>query len=247
MTRRGFRRSRDDGELRGNVGRGAGARRSSAGAARARRSDEAARRQTRARPETPARDEPAPAAHRRGRRAIRRAYASLEVPAGSDFETVRKSYRRFMRKYHPDLHGGTPEALRAANDLTQRLTQAYKMLEEAPPPPAAPARSAGAAAIFEMLLQLSTRRRRGVRLSLFRSRHFSRFARERLDCSRRRAALQNARLVRRDRAHPVLPSFQRCIRPGKSCIVTPGGRGETPSQFVGRGGRAPVGTTSEPT
>jgi DnaJ-domain-containing protein 1 len=62
--------------------------------------------------------------------AIRKAYAALEVPAGSDFETVRKSYRRLMRKYHPDLHGGTPEKHRAATDLTQRLTQAYKTLEK---------------------------------------------------------------------------------------------------------------------
>jgi DnaJ-domain-containing protein 1 len=65
-----------------------------------------------------------------GDSAIRKAYAALEVPAGSDFETVRKSYRRLMRKYHPDLHGGTPEAQRAATDLTQRLTQAYKTLEK---------------------------------------------------------------------------------------------------------------------
>jgi DnaJ-domain-containing protein 1 len=65
-----------------------------------------------------------------GDNAIRKAYAALEVPAGSDFETVRKSYRRMMRKYHPDLHGGTPEAQRAATDLTQRLTQAYKTLEK---------------------------------------------------------------------------------------------------------------------
>lgn len=65
-----------------------------------------------------------------GDSAIRKAYADLEVPAGSDFETVRKSYRRLMRKYHPDLHGGTPEKQRAANDLTQRLTQAYKTLEK---------------------------------------------------------------------------------------------------------------------
>jgi DnaJ-domain-containing protein 1 len=62
--------------------------------------------------------------------AIRKAYAALEVPAGSDFETVRKSYRRLMRKYHPDLHGGAPEKHRAATDLTQRLTQAYKTLEK---------------------------------------------------------------------------------------------------------------------
>ncbi len=65
-----------------------------------------------------------------GDAAIRRAYAALEVPPGSDFETVRKAYRRLMRKYHPDLHGGSPEALRAANELTQRLTESYKLLEK---------------------------------------------------------------------------------------------------------------------
>lgn len=65
-----------------------------------------------------------------GDEAIRKAYAALEVPAGSDFETVRKSYRRLMRKYHPDLHTGSPEKQRAANDLTQRLTEAYKQLEK---------------------------------------------------------------------------------------------------------------------
>jgi DnaJ-domain-containing protein 1 len=65
-----------------------------------------------------------------GDESLRRAYAALEVPPGSDFETVRKAYRRLMRKYHPDLHGGSPEALRAANDLTQRLTEAYKIIEK---------------------------------------------------------------------------------------------------------------------
>jgi DnaJ-domain-containing protein 1 len=62
--------------------------------------------------------------------AIRKAYAALEVPPGSDFETVRKSYRRMMRRYHPDLHVGSPEKQRAANELTQRLTEAYKLLEK---------------------------------------------------------------------------------------------------------------------
>ena len=62
--------------------------------------------------------------------AIRKAYAALEVPPGSDFETVRKSYRRMMRKYHPDLHGGSPGETRAATELTQRLTEAYKTLEK---------------------------------------------------------------------------------------------------------------------
>ena len=83
----------------------------------------------RPRPEPPPRRPSSPRTAA-GDDAIRKAYASLEVPAGSDFETVRKSYRRLMRKYHPDLHGGTPEKARAATDLTQRLTQAYKTLEK---------------------------------------------------------------------------------------------------------------------
>jgi DnaJ-domain-containing protein 1 len=61
--------------------------------------------------------------------AIRRAYAALEIQPGSDFEAVRHSYLRLLRKYHPDLHADTPDKQRAATDLTQRLTEAYKTLE----------------------------------------------------------------------------------------------------------------------
>lgn len=61
---------------------------------------------------------------------LRRAYASLEVPPGSDFETVRKAYRTLMRKYHPDRHAQTPEKQKAATELAQKLTQAYKLLDK---------------------------------------------------------------------------------------------------------------------
>lgn len=61
---------------------------------------------------------------------IRRAYAALEVPPGSDFETVRKAYRTLMRKYHPDRHTNAPEKQKAATELTQKLTEAYKLLEK---------------------------------------------------------------------------------------------------------------------
>ena len=60
---------------------------------------------------------------------IARAYASLEVKPGSDFETVRKAYRNMMRKYHPDRHASSPEKQKAANELAQKLTDAYKTLE----------------------------------------------------------------------------------------------------------------------
>ncbi len=62
--------------------------------------------------------------------AIRRAYAALEVPPGSDFETVRRAYRTLMRKYHPDLHTSTPEKQKAANEIAQKLTDSYKLLEK---------------------------------------------------------------------------------------------------------------------
>jgi DnaJ-domain-containing protein 1 len=61
---------------------------------------------------------------------VRRAYAALEVPNGSNFEIVRRAYRTLMRKYHPDLHTSTPEKQKAANEITQKLTDAYKLLEK---------------------------------------------------------------------------------------------------------------------
>jgi len=61
---------------------------------------------------------------------LRRAYAALEVPFGSDFATVRKSYRALMRKYHPDRHAGSPEKQKAATELAQKLGQAYEIIEK---------------------------------------------------------------------------------------------------------------------
>jgi len=84
----------------------------------------------RPRSSAPPRSSPPPRRTAAGDDAIRKAYAALEIPAGSDFETVRRSYRTLMRKYHPDLHTGAPEKQRAATDLAQRLTEAYKTLEK---------------------------------------------------------------------------------------------------------------------
>jgi DnaJ-domain-containing protein 1 len=61
---------------------------------------------------------------------LRRAYAALEVPFGADFQTVRKSYRTLMRKYHPDRHQGSPEKQKAATELAQKLTLAYAVIEK---------------------------------------------------------------------------------------------------------------------
>ncbi|MCA9667267.1 MAG: J domain-containing protein [Myxococcales bacterium] len=62
---------------------------------------------------------------------LARLYAQLECPPGSDLTTVRKHYRRLMRKYHPDLHSGDDDKQRLATELSQKLTQAYNELRRA--------------------------------------------------------------------------------------------------------------------
>ena len=52
-------------------------------------------------------------------------YANLEVEMGADQATIKRSYRRLMRKYHPDKHSGDPERERLATEICQELTRAY--------------------------------------------------------------------------------------------------------------------------
>ena len=58
-------------------------------------------------------------------------YANLELPYGSDLETVRTAWRRMMKQYHPDRHARDEEKRRTADELTARLTRAYRELETA--------------------------------------------------------------------------------------------------------------------
>ena len=65
-----------------------------------------------------------------GENKIARYYAQLEVPYGSSLEVIKQSYRRLMRKYHPDVHAATGRG-KLATELTQAVTHAYKELERA--------------------------------------------------------------------------------------------------------------------
>ena len=56
---------------------------------------------------------------------LERYYANLEVPYGSDLETVEKAWKRLMRKYHPDRHARDPERQQLADDLVKELNRAY--------------------------------------------------------------------------------------------------------------------------
>lgn len=72
---------------------------------------------------------PPPSAPPPSERRLRELYAQLEVPYGAPFEEVKSSFRRLMRKYHPDLHAGDPIKHKTATQLTMSLTQAYNELE----------------------------------------------------------------------------------------------------------------------
>jgi len=60
---------------------------------------------------------------------IAKYYKVLNLPYGSPFVEVKASYRKLMRKYHPDLHTKSPAKLKAATELSMQVTQAYNELE----------------------------------------------------------------------------------------------------------------------
>lgn len=58
-------------------------------------------------------------------------YANLELPYGATLPQVRSAWRRLMKQYHPDLHSRDPDKRKVADELTARLTDAYRQLEAA--------------------------------------------------------------------------------------------------------------------
>lgn len=57
-------------------------------------------------------------------------YAILEVKYGADFEEIKKSYKRLLKKYHPDLFHNQPEKFKTAEKLMEKINAAYSFFEE---------------------------------------------------------------------------------------------------------------------
>ncbi|QPJ65131.1 MAG: J domain-containing protein [Candidatus Nitrohelix vancouverensis] len=57
-------------------------------------------------------------------------YANLELQPGATKDEVKKAWRRLMKQYHPDLHSQDPQKKQVAEELTQRLTEAYHTLNK---------------------------------------------------------------------------------------------------------------------
>ena len=62
---------------------------------------------------------------------LARYYANLEIPVGSDRETIKTAWKTQLKKYHPDLHGSDPEKKQIAEELTRKLNEAYRILDSA--------------------------------------------------------------------------------------------------------------------
>ena len=58
-------------------------------------------------------------------------YANLEIPVGSDRETIKTAWKTQMKKYHPDLHGYDSKKKQIAEKLTRQLNEAYRALDSA--------------------------------------------------------------------------------------------------------------------
>ena len=55
--------------------------------------------------------------------------ANLEVGPDADLNAIRASYRRLLRRYHPDLNASDPEKQKTAEQITQRLNEAWDYLQ----------------------------------------------------------------------------------------------------------------------
>ena len=56
-------------------------------------------------------------------------YRILELEYGSDFNSIKKAYKRLLKKYHPDLFQNKPEKLKSAQEVTKQINEAYTYFE----------------------------------------------------------------------------------------------------------------------
>jgi hypothetical protein len=66
---------------------------------------------------------------RPGWRRMRQYLANLELGAGATWPDIEHAYARLLERYRPEKHAGNAERYRAAQELTDSLTNAYQALQ----------------------------------------------------------------------------------------------------------------------
>ena len=55
-------------------------------------------------------------------------FINLEVLPTASLEEVRRSYKKLLRKYHPDRHADNPQKQQMATRITQKLNASYQRI-----------------------------------------------------------------------------------------------------------------------
>ncbi len=60
----------------------------------------------------------------------RKYYDALEITPGASFAEIKASYKKLVKKYHPDIFHNNTEKRRYAEIVTQQLNEAYNYFEQ---------------------------------------------------------------------------------------------------------------------
>jgi DnaJ-domain-containing protein 1 len=61
---------------------------------------------------------------------LKQDYANLEVQFKASFTDVKKSYKRLLRKYHPDRFANNPKKLKIATEITKKINESFTKIRE---------------------------------------------------------------------------------------------------------------------
>jgi len=61
---------------------------------------------------------------------VRQAFYDLELSPGAEASTVKSAYRRLLLTYHPDRFHGDGDRIAAAEEVTRRISLAYRRLND---------------------------------------------------------------------------------------------------------------------
>jgi preprotein translocase subunit Sec63 len=57
-------------------------------------------------------------------------YEALEIKSGASMDEIKAAYRQVMKKYHPDKFASDPEKQKYAEQLAQKINEAYDYLKK---------------------------------------------------------------------------------------------------------------------
>ena len=75
-------------------------------------------------------DQPPPRSRRSMDQREAQYYANLELPYGASFEEVKRSYRKLLKQYHPDRYHLDDRKKKDAEEVTEKLNEAYRYFKQ---------------------------------------------------------------------------------------------------------------------